>query len=118
MKHLKTLNILNKCFAVLYLLGGLFGLYLSTKAAGASPLLALVPVFASAVTLGMAAIMWMLGNKLMLGQWKTGQIILAVLCLPMFPVGTAYSAYALWVTLKSEEATGAYDEMSKMDLYA
>lgn len=118
MKHLKALNLLNKIFAVLYFLGGAFSLYLTAQAASASPLVALIPTLLTASLVGVGALLWRMGGRLLLGQWKTAQIIVAVLCLSLFPLGTAYGIYALWAMLKSEEANKAYDEMSSLEVFA
>ena len=60
----------------------------------------------------------MMGDRLLLGQWKTAQTAVAMLLLPAIPVGSAYGAYALWVCLKSESAGSAYAEMSELEIFA
>ena len=120
MNHLKTLNILNKLQALILGVVATYFVYLTSMALGASGslLLAGFPfVMAVAAVVG-SGFFWMLGDKLLIGKWKTLQVVIGALALLAVPVGTIYGAYAMWVCLKSESAEMAYNEMSELEIFA
>lgn len=118
MKHLKTLNIVNKLLALLYFASGLFPLYLAFLALKTGSLfIASMPMIMALTAFAMGTVMWMLGSKLLIGKWKTGQVVVGGLSVLLFPIGTLYGAYALWVCLKNDAAQAAYKEMASMEVF-
>jgi len=119
MTHLKALNFLNKIIAFLLALSSAVTAYLAYMAMNVGSLsVAAFPFLCTVALVVAAGFLWMLGDRLLLGHWKTAQVAVAMLMLPAFPVGTVYGAYALWVCLKSEAAGSAYTEMSELEIFA
>lgn len=119
MQHLKTLNVLNKLFALLYFAAGALPLYTALQAIlSGMTFLGLLPLLFGVFFIALGTTMWMLGDKLMIGKWKTTQKAIAFLSLLAFPIGTAYGAYALWVCFSSDDARSAYDEMAAFEVFA
>jgi len=53
---------------------------------------------------------WMTGNKLVVGQGRVLQTVLAVLNFSNVPLGTAYAVYALWVCWMNETTKRVMDD--------
>ena len=117
-QHVKIIGILDIVFGALGVLGGLFFMIMflffapmigasgEEGAAAGAAIFASVGLAGGIVIIGMSAFEIIVGLKLQAHKpWaRVVQIILGVLALPGFPVGTALGAYYLWAMLNKDTA--------------
>lgn len=117
-QHVKIIGIIDIVLGALSILGGLFFLVMfvglapmigaggEEGAAGAAALFASVGLVGGIFIAAMGAVQIFVGMKLQAKKpWaRIVQIVLGVLALPGFPIGTAFGVYCLWAMTNKETA--------------
>jgi hypothetical protein len=117
MEHLRALRWLN--FAVgayTVLIGGIFlvgyalpGLFAFREGVGWGLVFVLVGILVFLLLAGLGILHLLTGYWVSAGRGRIAQTALAVLQLASFPVGTAYSLYALWVVWMNPDSAKKFD---------